>query len=400
MLTLYRRFKDSNDKWKAEKVREGRGIRTSAITGTFFVRPWINGVQKRTPLHSTTFNEARAEAAELEKLCEAQSKGLTVHELSAAENAHRIPVKRVIATYLEQKATKSKKTQQQYRLALYEFMESLAAQKIRFLDEINESVIRKYKDFLAGKEFAGKTIDTRINIVYFMLKKNDVVARLPKDEMPIIEEEPAVPYGEEELKKLFAAMTDEERLRYRFFLGTACREREVQFASWADIDWTRKEFHVRSKPEVGFTVKNHESRSVPMPDSLVAALKERKRNPPHVRWIFVNRDGNPDGHFLKKLKRIALHAKLNCGHCRTEVTKGKYDQKEKVVVTCSTDPVCSHIKLHRLRKTCATRWQDHNVSIRTIQTWLGHKNLETTMIYLGVTDSGKLRSNINAAFGD
>jgi len=36
--------------------------------------------------------------------------------------------------------------------------------------------------------------------------------------------------------------------------------------------------------------------------------------------------------------------------------------------------------------------------VRTIQAWLGHKNLETTMIYLGVTDSGKLRSNINAAF--
>ena len=37
---------------------------------------------------------------------------------------------------------------------------------------------------------------------------------------------------------------------------------------------------------------------------------------------------------------------------------------------------------------------------RTIQNWLGHKSLEATMIYLGVTDSEKLRSNINAAFFD
>jgi site-specific recombinase XerD len=37
---------------------------------------------------------------------------------------------------------------------------------------------------------------------------------------------------------------------------------------------------------------------------------------------------------------------------------------------------------------------------RTIQNWLGRKSLETTMIYLGVTDSSKLRSNIKAAFAD
>ena len=43
---------------------------------------------------------------------------------------------------------------------------------------------------------------------------------------------------------------------------------------------------------------------------------------------------------------------------------------------------------------------EHGVPIRTIQAYLGHKSLETTMLYLGVTDSSKLRSEINAAFGD
>jgi len=38
--------------------------------------------------------------------------------------------------------------------------------------------------------------------------------------------------------------------------------------------------------------------------------------------------------------------------------------------------------------------------VRTIQHWLGHKNLETTMLYLGVTSNEKLRGNIDAAFGD
>ena len=48
----------------------------------------------------------------------------------------------------------------------------------------------------------------------------------------------------------------------------------------------------------------------------------------------------------------------------------------------------------------ATRWQEHGIPLRTVQAWLGHKNLETTQRYLGVTDSGKLRGQIDAAFGD
>ena len=82
------------------------------------------------------------------------------------------------------------------------------------------------------------------------------------------------------------------------------------------------------------------------------------------------------------------------------MTKGKYDRKRAVEITCATDPVCAHIYLHRLRKTCATRWMEHGVPVRTLQSWLGHKELETTTKYLGVMDSSKLRANVNQAFGD
>lgn len=82
------------------------------------------------------------------------------------------------------------------------------------------------------------------------------------------------------------------------------------------------------------------------------------------------------------------------------VTGGKYDRKHEVDVTCATDPVCEHITLHRFRKTCATRWMENGIPIRTIQAWLGHKELETTMRYLGVADIGKFRDRINKAFGD
>jgi hypothetical protein len=84
---------------------------------------------------------------------------------------------------------------------------------------------------MVGQNYAGKTIDTRLNITFFLLKKNGIAARIPRDEMPVVEKEVAVPYTDEELKKLFAEMDDEGAIRYKFFLGTGCRDKGVTFAA-------------------------------------------------------------------------------------------------------------------------------------------------------------------------
>jgi len=54
------------------------------------------------------------------------------------------------------------------------------------------------------------------------------------------------------------------------------------------------------------------------------------------------------------------------------------------------------IEDQRVKKIVSVR----RILPRTVQAWLGHKNLETTQKYLGVTGSGKLRGQIDAAFGD
>jgi integrase len=269
------------------------------------------------------------------------------------------------------------------------------------LDEaITTKVLQNFQDKMVAEGLDSDTISNRMLALRIFCKKVGIKFPLGWDEMPVVEEEEAVPYTDEELKKIFAAMNDEQIAHYKFFLGTACRDKEVTFATWQDIDLSNGNLHLRSKPDVGFTLKSHESRTVPLPQSLLALLKDRRKHAPHPRWIFVNEDGRPDNHFLRKLKRIALHAGLNCGQCATTVTKGRYETKYKADVTCKTDPVCEHWYLHRFRKTCATRWHENQVPIRTIQHWLGHKSLETTMLYLGVTDSDKLRPNIDKAFGD
>ncbi|MGH9725397.1 MAG: tyrosine-type recombinase/integrase, partial [Candidatus Acidiferrales bacterium] len=302
--SLYIRAKNQQGNWRYARVKEGRGVRTGDLKPPFYARPFFEGKQVWKTLSADNFTEAKQEAEQLAVALDAQARGLTVAEVESLSSANRIPIKTAIETYLEQKIGKAKKTVAQYRLTFNEFLEALRG-KVRFLDEINENVLRSYKRHLVNKGHAGKTIGTRLNIVFFLLKKNGIKARIPRDEMPVVEKEIAVPYTDEEVKKLFAHMNEEERARYKFFLGTGCRDKEVTYAAWNDIDFDKKTYHVRRKEDVGFTPKSHESRTIPLPDSLVALLKERRKKASHERWIFVNEQGKPDNHFLRKLKRIA-----------------------------------------------------------------------------------------------
>jgi integrase/recombinase XerD len=393
-------FPDGKPHWRYQRVNVGRGRRPAGLQGPFYSRikkadsKWQSWVSL-----GDTLDEAVEAAEKLGDAMEAQAKGLTIAELDGITDANRTPIKRAVADFLEQKSSKAKRTIDGYRLHLEKLVEFLPP-KIRFVDEISGEVLRAYKKHMTAEGLSERTVGNRLLTVFILLKRHGIKNPLGWDEMPTVEDEIAVAYTPEELKTLFAAMTDEENSRYKFFLGTACRDKEVTYAAWQDVDFSKGTFHVRAKKDVGFTPKSHESRIIPLPTSLVAMLKERRKKAADPRWIFVNEEGRPDNHFLRKLKRIAHRAGLNCGQCKTTVNKGRYERKRPVEVTCKTDPVCEHWYLHRLRKTCATRWQENGIPVRTIQAWLGHKNLETTMLYLGVTDTDKLRGQIDKSYGD
>ena len=92
-------------------------------------------------------------------------------------------------------------------------------------------------------------------------------------------------YQPEELKPFFAACTPEERLIFQVFLLAGFREREVATFVWPDIHWKEGKLAVSAKPELGFTPKSYEERSVPVPMSLIETLRERK-NRSSSRLVF------------------------------------------------------------------------------------------------------------------
>jgi integrase/recombinase XerD len=343
-----------------------------------------------------TLEEARKESAGLELNAEAVALGLTVKEYENSKNSHRTTIKAAIEHFVsDAKKTKKRTTAAEYERNLRQFENSLRG--VRFIDEITKRTLCDFRDFLAAEGYEPRTLHNRLLLVLTLLKANGVKTEFSlKRDLPEYEEEPAIPYEPDELKRLFAAMDAEETVRYKFFLGTACREQEVMYAAWQDIDFARGLYHIRAKPEAGFTPKKHESRYVKIPTELVEVLKQRKKHAPHARWIFVNGGGKPEGHFLEKLKRIALRAKSNCGNCTAPWTEGRYPTR-KITVTCKSHSVCQHHYLHRLRKTCASNWEAKQVPVRTIQYMLGHKSLETTMRYLGITNLDTLTDKIDAA---
>jgi site-specific recombinase XerD len=85
------------------------------------------------------------------------------------------------------------------------------------------------------------------------------------------------------------------------------------------------------------------------------------------------------------VKRVAERSKLNCGQCIT-----KHGNK------CSEGPHCQHFFLHKFRHTFATEHLRHGVDIRTLQIWMGHRDIKSTMVYLKGMQSKDVLAKINA----
>jgi len=93
------------------------------------------------------------------------------------------------------------------------------------------------------------------------------------------EEKEVKPYKPHELKALFQAADDEEKLWMSYFLNTGCREQEVANAEYCDLLDDVNVVWVRSKPHRGFKLKGkrwqNKGRKLPVPTALMEKLRDR-----------------------------------------------------------------------------------------------------------------------------
>jgi integrase/recombinase XerD len=187
-------------------------------------------------------------------------------------------------------------------------------------------------------------------------------------------------YEPEELKKLFAACDAEERRWFEFFLMTGEREQEVSYTYRSDVNCAASVVRVSHKPDRGWTPKAYKERLIPIPSKLAKSLKTwMAKADKSCNLLFPTSGCNPKLDFLDRLKAVAKRASVNCKHCDS----------------CKEQEECECWYLHKFRATFATRCLWAGVDLHTVQLWLGHKDMESTMRYLKPSRSAGTNDKVN-----
>ena len=259
---------------------------------------------------------------------------------------------------------------------------------VRSLASLRRDDLLDHMVSLRQKGLAPRTVYNHVMRIKSFLRSHGITGLMKTEDIPAYDEPEVEAYDTDQLQALFRAADAENRLLFEFFLATGFRDQEVQYCTWRNVDFKGKVISVKSKPELGFRPKDKEERSAPVPDSLIAALAARKQASKSP-YLFPGTNGGPDGHFLRRLQTLAHRAGLNCGEC---INKKKQ--------SCRDRAICSRWGLHKFRKTFATMHCEAGVPVTTIQRWLGHSDLATTLRYLAIADlrSEKTRQQVNATF--
>src|SRR6266853_312134 len=334
--------------------------------GAYYLE-WRDGA-KRVRL-SVGKDPADASARRQRKEAELNAVNNGVAVVPDGENGNR-SVAAAVADFLDEtKLTKKPKTLAAYTTALSYFTESCHKLNV---EDIDRKDLIKFCAFLRDeKDQALRSVYNKFENLMSFLKAQGVRGLVGKNDWPrFTEEEPEI-YEAAELDRVFAACGAEERLWYQFFLMTGEREQEVMYTYWSDINFAASTVRVSHKPDRGWTPKAYKEREIPIPAKLAKSLKAWKAKASKgCGLVFPTAGCNPKLDFLDCLKVVAERAKLD----------------EDL------------FRLHKFRATFATRCLWAGVDLRTVQQWLGHSDMESTMRYLKPSRSQHVRDKVNEIF--
>ena len=176
---------------------------------------------------------------------------------------------------------------------------------------------------------------------------------------------PAV-LSREEVAALFRCVHTPHNLA---FLSTvySCglRLQEALFLEVSDIDSSRRMIHVHRG-------KGAKDRFVPLPDSTLQRLRQHWRSHRHPRLLFP------------------AQGRSGCGAATADTpmakssVQGAFRQAKR-----EAGILKKNVSVHTLRHAYATHLLEAGVNLRVIQPYLGHAQIETTLVYLQLTHTGQ-----------
>jgi integrase len=284
---------------------------------------------------------------------------------------------------LERKAT----TLGDYRSMLHKHIEPFFGE--RAVEKIGPDRISRYIAERKREGLATKTITNQLAFLHglfaFALKRGWVAAN------PVaVVDRPRAPGGDpdihfldlDELDALLRAVPEDylgptDFALYLTAAMTGLRQGELIALRWIDIDWEAGRIRVRrnyTRQRFGTPKAKRSSRSVPMAERVGGALERHYKRSAYQGdndLVFCHpQTGHPlDASKLRKrykkaLKRAALRP----------------------------------LRFHDLRHTFGTRCAAAGVPMRTLQEWMGHRDIQTTMIYADYAPSDHEGEMVERAF--
>lgn len=174
-----------------------------------------------------------------------------------------------------------------------------------------------------------------------------------------------------------------ERVDRAMFLAaamTGLRKGELVALRWRDIDWSAQRVRVRQnyvRGEFGTPKSRRSTRSVPLADELAGELER---------------------HFQRS--RWCAEDDLVFAHPATGTVQPKANVSRRLRAALKLAGLDESHRFHDLRHTFGTRMAAAGVPLRTLQEWLGHRDLATTQIYADYSPSAREAEMVAAAFAD
>lgn len=253
-----------------------------------------------------------------------------------------------------------------YEKALEYFSES--CHKL-YLEDVNRDDMLSFSKFLRDKKQADRTVYNKFLRVIIFLKAFGVEKIVGKKDWPRYTEEMPEIYEQEELDKFFSVCDEAEKTLFEFFLRTGLREQEVQYVYWSDIDFQSNKIKVTHKADRNWKPKMYKERAIPMHEKLSLVLSVwKKKADLKCDLVFPTKGCRPCVHFLDFCNAIAERAGLDS----------------------------DNFWLHKFRATFATRALRSGVDVVTVQKWLGHSDIQSTMRYLRPSENQEAQDKMNA----
>ena len=358
--------------------------------GSYFIEWWNDGKRHREavgPDAQDAADKARVKQAELT----AQRNGIIPPAPEPEITPERTPLPAALDRYLDYvRYHRSLRTFRTYRPILESFKTFCTKTHV---DDVERQDLLDFATHWMKNGQKGKSIYNKLVVISQVMKQHGKTRLLTAADWPSFVETVRPIYEDFELTKLFKACAVTEEVRFKFYLMSGFRDAEGRFTTWRDVDFKHMAVRVTAKPHWGFHPKNWEEREVPVPQKLIAMLQKfRPVNASPDDPLFPTATGRPDGAMLEKLKAVAYRAKLNCGHC--SVTH-KLDDDTVKINRCTAGPYCTRWFLHKFRHTYATRHLQDGIDIRTLQQWMGHRDIASTMVYLKGVRNSDVQARIN-----